>query len=180
VLASNANQIWLTVTLPPRPATPLNLAATPGNARVCLSWNPAADATGYNLKRSLTNGGPYSVIATNLAGLAVTNSGLANGVNYFYVVSATNAAGESANSAPAAARPVSPTAPNLTFTAGSGPLQLNWPSDHTGWRLQAQTNAWNTGLGTHWADVPNSNQTNRFSAPIMATNGSVFYRLVYP
>ena len=64
--------------------------------------------------------------------------------------------------------------------AGSGPLQLNWSSDHTGWRLQAQTNVWNTGLGTHWVDVPNSNQTNRFFVPIMATNGSVFYRLVYP
>ena len=35
-------------------------------------------------------------------------------------------------------------------------LTLSWPADHTGWRLQAQTNNPTTGLGTNWFDVPGS------------------------
>jgi hypothetical protein len=48
-LFSNANQILLTVTLPPAPRILLNLIAVPGNATVKLSWNSATNATGYNL-----------------------------------------------------------------------------------------------------------------------------------
>ena len=173
-------QILLTVTLPPLPATPLNLVATPGDAKVFLSWNTATNATGYNLKRSQTNGGPYAVIVTNYAALAYTNTGLLNGTNYFYVVSSTNIAGESANSAQASARPTSPTATNLSFTASVGQLQLNWPADHTGWRLQAQTNSSGTGLGTNWATVANSTNVNQLTLPVNVTNGSVFFRLAYP
>ena len=79
--------------------------ATP--AQVALAWNAATNATGYNVKRSLTNGGSYTVIATNLASLAYTNTGLANGMLYYFVVSATNSAGESLNSSQVSARPVS-------------------------------------------------------------------------
>ena len=179
-LVSNANQILLTVTLPPAPGTPLNLIATPGDAKVNLSWNSATNATGYNLKRSLTNGGPYSVIATNFAALIFTNSGLLNGTNYFYVVSSTNIAGESANSAQAVARPTSPVATNLIFNLSVGQLQLNWPADHTGWRLQTQTNSLKAGLGTNWVTVANSTNVNLVLIPMTTTNGSVFFRLVYP
>jgi autotransporter-associated beta strand protein len=179
-LVSNANKISLAVTLPPLPATPSNLIATPGDAKVNPSWNSAANATGYNLKRSLTNGGPYAIIAANYAALAYTNTGLLNGTNYFYVVSSTNIAGESLNSSQAAARPTSLSATSLTFSNSNGQLQLNWPVDHIGWRLQTQTNSTSMGLGTNWVDVPNSNQTNQFSAPINAQNGSVFLRLIYP
>jgi hypothetical protein len=69
---------------------------------------------------------------------------------------------------------------DLTATVTDGQLQLTWPLDHTGWRLEAQTNAPDGGLGTNWFDVPGSPLTNQFSVPINATNGSVFFRLVYP
>ncbi len=159
---------------------PLNLVAMPGNALVNLSWNSAANATGYNLKRALTNGGPYAVIATNYGALAYTNTGLLNGTNYFYVVSSTNISGESANSAQAAARPTSPVATNLTFIFSSSQIQLNWPADHTGWRLQSQTNSLNVGLGSNWATVANSTNVNQVSIMPNPAAGSVFFRLVYP
>jgi hypothetical protein len=179
-LVSNAHQILVTVTLLPVPGIPPNLVATPGDAKVNLSWNAASNATGYNLKRALTNGGPYSFIATNYALLACTNSGLLNGTNYFYVVSATNISGESVNSTQVSARPTSPAPTNLMFGVSAGQLQLSWPSDHTGWRLQAQTNSLNTGLSTNWATVANSTNISQISIPVAVTNGSVFYRMVYP
>ena len=52
--------------------------------------------------------------------------------------------------------------------------------DHTGWRLQMQTNLLNAGLGTNWVTVPDSILTNQFSTSMRAANGSVFFRLVYP
>jgi hypothetical protein len=53
-------------------------------------------------------------------------------------------------------------------------MQLSWPADHTGWRLQMQTN----GLGTNWVSVLNANYLNTMLQPM--TNSSAFFRLVYP
>jgi hypothetical protein len=59
-------------------------------------------------------------------------------------------------------------------------LTLSWPADHTGWRLQSQTNSVAVGLTTNWFNVANSSTTNQMIMPITLTNGSVFYRLIYP
>ena len=75
---------------------------------------------------------------------------------------------------------VSTTPPNLAFGQGTSGLELSWPADHTGWRLQAQTNTLAPGLGTNWVDVPGSTSTNQLSLPLDSANPSVFYRLVFP
>jgi autotransporter-associated beta strand protein len=67
--------------------------------------------------------------------------------------------------------------PVLTNSVSGGNLNLAWPTDHTGWTLQMQTNSLATGLGTNWVDVPGSTTTNAVSIPITTTNGAVFYRL---
>jgi hypothetical protein len=74
----------------------------------------------------------------------------------------------------------STTPPHITNFVSGNQLTLIWPADHTGWRLQGQTNAVNTGLTRTWYDVPNSAATNRFTVPLDPANGSTFYRLVYP
>jgi autotransporter-associated beta strand protein len=75
---------------------------------------------------------------------------------------------------------VSTAAPNLTTRLAIGNfLTLTWPADHTGWRLQVQTNIMTQGLGTNWVDVPEAATTNQLSIPINSTNGSVFYRLLF-
>jgi hypothetical protein len=76
--------------------------------------------------------------------------------------------------------PLPSTPPEMTFAASNGQLTLGWPPDHTGWLLQAQTNAPGTGLSTDWATVSGSETTNQIIIPICTTNGSVFFRLVYP
>jgi len=55
-----------------------------------------------------------------------------------------------------------------------------WPADHTGWRLEMQANSFGGGLGTNWTTVAGSDSTNQVSVPIVATNGSAFFRLKYP
>jgi hypothetical protein len=70
--------------------------------------------------------------------------------------------------------------PQLTSQVAGGQIQMLWPSDHAGWKLQAQTNSLNCGLGANWTTVLGSNFTNRFNFPVNFTNGSVFFRLTYP
>ncbi len=78
------------------------------------------------------------------------------------------------------AAPVATNPPAMTFTNLGGSLVLAWPADHTGWRLQVQTNNLTAGLGTNWSDVPGATATNSMNFLFDASNGSVFYRLVYP
>jgi hypothetical protein len=68
-------------------------------------------------------------------------------------------------------------ATNITFTRNGGVLTLSWPADHTGWRLQMQTNSL---ADTNWVDVAGSSLTNNVALPADTTPGSVFYRLVFP
>jgi hypothetical protein len=160
--------------------TPSGLTAVAGDGRVVLSWNSPGNATGYDAARATTSNGTYTVIATNLATPGFTNTGLSDGTTYYFVVSAVNSAGQSSNSAPVSAQPVSLAPLLFNFAVNNGQIQLGWPQDHTGWSLQAQTNSLGGGISTNWVIVPASTLTNQMTFPIGLTNGSVFFRLVYP
>ncbi|MGH7980115.1 MAG: LamG-like jellyroll fold domain-containing protein, partial [Limisphaerales bacterium] len=69
---------------------------------------------------------------------------------------------------------------NIVFSVVNNQLNLSWPADHTGWQLQAQTNNLSVGISTNWVNVSGTTSTNKVIIPINLTNGSVFYRLVYP
>ena len=161
-------------------SAPTGLVATAGDGQVALIWNSSVNATNYNVKRSATANGTYVLIATNLTTLNFTNIALTNGTTYYFVVSAVNQAGESANSAPVMAQPVSMTPPQLSFATGASQMQFTWPSDHLGWRLEMQANPLGAGLGTNWISVSSSTVTNQMSFPIDPTQGDIFFRLVYP
>ena len=75
---------------------------------------------------------------------------------------------------------VSTSPTNIVFSMANNQMTLSWPADHTGWTLQAQTNDASVGISTNWVNVPGSMLTNQVIIPINLTNGSVFYRLVYP
>jgi hypothetical protein len=94
--------------VPLTPPAPSGLDATPGVSQVGLTWTAAAGATGYNIKRSSTSGGPYAVIGTTTGAVSYTDSTATNGLTYYYVVSANNTAGESADSNQASATPNTP------------------------------------------------------------------------
>ena len=108
-----SNEANATPTAPPSaPPAPTNLNATGGNQQVSLTWSTSTGATSYNVKRSTTSGTGYTTIATGVTTNAYTNTGLANGTTYYYVVSAVNAGGESPNSAEKSA-----TTTNFTLSA---------------------------------------------------------------
>jgi hypothetical protein len=177
--SATANQINLIV-LPPPPGIPTNLTASATNVLINLKWFTPSNAASYNLKRSTTNGGPYSLRA-NLTATNYSDSAVTPGTTYYYVVAATNAAGESGNSLQASAAPLpSNVSTNLSFQASSNQLQLSWPADHLGWRLQIQNNSLDNGLGSSWVTVPNSTNTTAANILIDPSNGSVFLRLIYP
>lgn len=91
------------------PLAPVGLTATSGNAQASLSWTASAGAVSYNVKRSNTAGGPYTIVRTAVTPTNSTDAGLTNGTTYYYVVTAVNSTGESANSNQVSATPESST-----------------------------------------------------------------------
>jgi hypothetical protein len=75
---------------------------------------------------------------------------------------------------------VNPTPTNIVAAVNGNQLTLSWPADHTGWRLQAQTNPPGGGLGSNWSDVGGATNVNTVPITINPTNGSVFFRMIYP
>jgi hypothetical protein len=75
---------------------------------------------------------------------------------------------------------ISTTPTNITVQPDVNGLTLSWPGDHTGWRLQVQTNDLAQGLSTNWVDMTGATTTNQMSFPVNPSAGGVFYRLVYP
>lgn len=101
------------------PHAPTGLNATPGNAKVTLSWTASAGATSYTVERSTTNGGPYTVLANFVSGTNFLDNTASNGTTYFYVVEAVNAVGPSGFSNQASAQP------------GSGVIGASWLPPNT-------------------------------------------------
>jgi fibronectin type 3 domain-containing protein len=98
---------------------------------VDLDWNNTSTATGYNVKRSTTSGGPYATVAPGVATSGYADTTAAGGTTFYYVVSALNANGEGGNSAEVSATPTAPgppqppTALNARAT-GKKKINLTW------------------------------------------------------
>lgn len=76
--------------------------------------------------------------------------------------------------------PISLVPTNVTAQVLGNQLQISWPQNHLGWRLEIQTNDLSAGLGTNWVTVPDSTNVISTGIPLDPANGSVFLRLVYP
>jgi len=101
----------ITFDVPTAPDAPANLVATTvaGTVEVALDWDDVADATGYNVYRSETTGSGYTLVNTGgaLTESQYTDTTVVDNTTYFYVVTALNAVGESANSNEQEATPTS-------------------------------------------------------------------------
>jgi hypothetical protein len=114
------------------PAAPAGLTATAvSSSQINLAWTASSGATSYNVKRATVSGGPYSTIATGVTTTSYSNTGLSASTTYYYVVSAVNSSGESANSSQASA---------TTQASSSGPnLALNRPVAASGYEFDGST-----------------------------------------
>jgi len=85
------------------PAAPTGLTATPGKRKITLNWtaNAEPDLAGYNVYRSSTSGGTYTLLNGSLVtGTSYVNSGLTSGATWFYRITAVDtSSNESAVSA---------------------------------------------------------------------------------
>ena len=115
------------------PPAPAGLTATPGNTQVALSWAASTGATSYNVLRSTVSGSGYASVATGIATTTYTNTGLTNGTTYYFVVTATNAGGTSANSAQASATPVAPGTLLASEPFAEATGKLDAANGGTGW-----------------------------------------------
>lgn len=110
----------------PPPSVPASLSATAGDSQVTLSWSAANYAASYKVKRAAATGGPYTTVGTPTT-TSYTDTGLINGTTYYYVVSAVNGLGESANSSPASATPQqSPPPTAVMLNTPSVGVNLSW------------------------------------------------------
>ncbi|HXI72120.1 MAG TPA: Ig-like domain-containing protein [Verrucomicrobiae bacterium] len=123
---------------------------TPPGLVVAITYDGSSDAP--------TNIGTYLVIGT------VTDSNYYGGAtNNLLILSPVNS---------------SPT--NIVTSISGNQLTLSWPADHTGWKLQTQTNDLSTGITATWYDVAGSAATNQMTFTIDPASPSVFYRMTYP
>lgn len=80
------------------PATPNAPVVVDKSNEIVLSWNSAAGAATYNVKRSTISGGPYTTIA-NVADTLYIDKAVTNGSPYYYVISSVGQTKEGLNSA---------------------------------------------------------------------------------
>ncbi|MDF7823645.1 discoidin domain-containing protein [Pontiellaceae bacterium B12227] len=123
-------------------AGPASLTASTNSGQIVLDWNAVTNATGYTVKRAVLSGGPYSSIGTT-AGLSFADTTAYEGIDYFYVVTATVDGSETAPGAEVSAMIGSPPA---KFNIGSGDVTASEYQDPN-----FPTNTIDGNLGTRWS-----------------------------
>jgi fibronectin type 3 domain-containing protein len=114
------------------PGAPTGLRAVAGDSQVMLNWTAPNDVggapvTNYIIYRGTVAGGE-SLLAWTLTVFNYLDTGLANGVAYYYKAKAKNKVGESASSEEASATPLTrPSPPRyLLAVASSHEVNLTW------------------------------------------------------
>lgn len=93
----------------PVPVAPTGVSASAGDRLTTISWGTVTGATSYNLYYGASPGittASFTKIIGATSGSVIT--GLTNGTNYYFVVTAVNSRGESVLSSEVSAMPISP------------------------------------------------------------------------
>lgn len=159
------------------PGTPTGLAATGGDTQVSLSWTASSAVASYEIYRGTSsNGQGATPIASGITATSYVNTGLSNGVTYYYKVKAVNVIGTSPSSNEASATPASAAAPaaptGLAATPGNTQVSLSW-------NASAGATSYNVYRGT----TANGESTTPIATGIVTTgytntgltNGTTYY-----
>ena len=152
------------------PAPPTGLLATAFNGEVDLQWNAVSTATSYNVKRAMTNSGPYSTLTSVVGSPVYADGSVANNTTYYYVVSAVNAYGEGSNSAPANATPDASMGnlPSLWQQSDIGSVNLTGGAGYSNGRFTIK------GSG---ADIGSTNDAFNFTRQPWNGDGAIIARV---
>ncbi|TVY05563.1 pectinesterase family protein [Paenibacillus cremeus] len=173
---ANAGSGGRALIAPVVPAAPSGLTAAAGDSQTRLNWNAVSGASTYNLKMATTAGGPYSVVASNVADTSYTLTGLTNGTTYYFVLSEVTGGVESGVSSEVSVVPAlpAPSAPTgLAATAGNAQVVLNWTavSGATGYKVKRSSTS--GGPYTLLASVFGTGYVDT-----TAVNGTTYYYVV--
>lgn len=142
------------------PPAPTGVVALPGDTSALISWTAVSGATNYSVKRGFAASGPFTTVVSNLTTTSYNNVGLTNGTTYYYVITASNIAGESGNSAVVQTIPIAlpatgiPASPSLSHTnqgnARNYTVKWNiwWGNNGSSWKLYENNNVIYTGVLT--------------------------------
>ncbi len=138
---TGANSSLISSTADIVPGVPNGLATNAGNDQTSLNWtipspNGGTAVTGYQVYRSATQTGGFTLISSPTGTTYIDSNGLTNGQTYWYEVSAVNAAGEGPVTVPISSIPFTvPNAPTgLTAVPGNTSVTLNWTAPFNGGR----------------------------------------------
>lgn len=166
------------------PGLPTSVVATPGDTQVVITWTDPTDTdlAGIRIKRSTTSGSGYSLLTTiNPAVETYTDSTAANGITYYYILTAIDAVpNESSATTEVSAIPVAPdtTAPALPTsviaTPGNGQVVITWidpgDSDLAGIRVKRSTTS-----GSGYSTLYTVNPAVQTYTDSSASNGTTYY-----
>ncbi len=103
---------------------PTDLTATASTGQVALTWSPTTGATGYQILRGNSVAGPFTPVGSP-TDTTYTDTGLTNGMTYYYEVVANSAGGSSAPSDQVHALPLAVPS-GLGAAPGDGQVALTW------------------------------------------------------
>ncbi len=170
------------------PAQPQNLVATAlSSSQINLSWTtPSSDGgsaiTGYKIYRSTSSG--TETFLTSIGNvLSYNDTTVTNEQTYYYMVSAVNSVGESAQSNEASAIPLGPPQPPAGIDAeavSSSQINVSWFPEYnggsaiTGYKIERLTygsSTWNTIVSN------TGNTSTTYSDTGLAHSTTYYYRV---
>ncbi|WPV02132.1 cellulose binding domain-containing protein [Mucilaginibacter sp. cycad4] len=160
------------------PIAPASLIANGvGSTQIKVTWNATPGAAAYNIKRSTTSGGPYLSIATGVTDTTYLDTKLSWSTNYYYVVTAANVAGESANTAEANAMTQAPGIPpapaGISVVPGDGNVVLTWNSSTDATTYSVKRSVQTSGPYTIIGSTTTTNYKDSTTV-----NGTVYFYVV--
>ncbi|MEO0797285.1 MAG: DUF6288 domain-containing protein [Verrucomicrobiota bacterium] len=165
------------------PPAPTGLVATPTTEAIVLTWDEPSneDVTSFEVLRSLVSGGPYDSLGF-VTDNRFVDSGLTNGVTYYYVLRAVDLVEEVSNSTsevsavPADDTTAPAAATALTAVNGYTRVYLNWDdspeADATSYNIyRANTSAGPYGL------LGNSGSQSAYTDTSLSNGVTYYYRV---
>jgi predicted phage tail protein len=167
------------------PGAPAGLSASPGNARVTLSWAaPASDGgspvSSYNVYVATSADFKGAAEVAGVTGTGVVLVGLVNGTPYYFRVTAVNGVGEGPASSEVLATPVTvPGAPaGLSASPGNARVTLSWaaPASDGGSAVTGYIIYQGTSPGGETGTQVNGSPVTATSYTVAGlTNGTTYY-----
>ena len=158
----------------------LSGSAVAAGQSVTYQWQRIIGGSTNNLTNGAGMAGGTAVVSGSQSQTLTLNNVSAGDMGQYQLLAIASGTGFSLAAPVGISTSVNTTPTDLVFSAAGSQLTLNWPADHTGWQLQAQTSASSAGIGTNWVAVSGSSTTNQVIISVNPANGSAYYRLVYP